>query len=134
MRDFLQRCEGATAVEFAIIAPLFFSMVFGTIVMGIAIWNTAILNQVAAESARCVAVGGPACTALPAGCVSVAATCFVMTLASDRGIPGLTPSDIQIDRAAQIGAALSTRVTVAQPFALLGYSIALSASASYPNS
>lgn len=134
MHAFLTRRDGATAVEFAIIAPVFLSMIFGAIVMGIAIWSTSILNAVAAESARCLAVGGRACTSLPTGCTGDAETCFVMTLADRRGLPGLNASDISIEPAVSVGAALSTRVTLTRPFTLLGQTMTLSGSASYPNS
>ncbi|CZT35758.1 TadE/TadG family type IV pilus assembly protein [Rhizobium sp. 9140] len=134
MHTFLNRRDGATAVEFAIIAPVFLSMMFGAIVMGIAIWSTSVLNQVAAESARCLAVGGADCTDLPSGCISAAAICFVTTLADRRGLPGLSVSDISIEPDASIGVAVSTRVTLTRPFTLLGYTMTLSGSASYPNS
>ncbi|TCQ10229.1 TadE-like protein [Rhizobium sp. PP-F2F-G36] len=134
MHVFLNRRDGATAVEFAIIAPVFLSMMFGAIVMGIAIWSTSVLNQVAAESARCLAVGGSACTTFPTGCTSVTETCFVVTLAERRGLPGLAASDISIEPNVSIGAAVSTRVTLTRPFTLLGHTMTLSGSASYPNS
>ncbi|MCD7111580.1 pilus assembly protein [Rhizobium sp. DKSPLA3] len=133
MYAFLSRREGTAAIEFAIIAPVFLTMFFGVIVMGIGIWSTSILNQVAAESARCLALAGPACTELPTDCSSAAETCFVTSLADIRGLPGLTVSDISIESDVSIGAAVSTRVTLTRPFTLLGYTMTLSGSASYPN-
>ncbi|KQS72533.1 hypothetical protein ASG39_01855 [Rhizobium sp. Leaf371] len=134
MRRVLLGRDGATAVEFAIIAPVFFAVIFGMIGMGIAIWSTSILNQVAAEAARCLAVNGPDCTVPPAGCTSVAEICFITTLGNERGIFGLTASEILIEPAVATGPAVSTRVTLNRPFDLLGYTMTLSGSASYPNS
>ncbi|RJS44830.1 TadE/TadG family type IV pilus assembly protein [Nocardioides cavernaquae] len=55
VRDRNQR--GAAAVEFALIAPLFFVLVFGTIQFGWYMWTAEYTNSAARETARRVVVG-----------------------------------------------------------------------------
>ncbi|KQR69098.1 TadE family protein [Rhizobium sp. Leaf341] len=133
-RGFIAQRDGATAVEFALIAPVFFAMIFGTIALGIAIWFTAVLNDVASESARCIAVHASTCNTPPAGCPSDAETCFVISLADDRGLVGLSPGDVLIDRQSAAGAAVMTNVSLTFSFDLLGYAFTLHGRAAYPNS
>jgi hypothetical protein len=54
-RDRNQR--GAAAVEFALIAPLFFVLVFGMIQFGWYLWTAEYTNSAARETARRVVVG-----------------------------------------------------------------------------
>lgn len=53
----LRRCtRGSALVEFAILAPVFFMMLFGLIEWGRAYWTMQTLEEVAFNTARCMAV------------------------------------------------------------------------------
>jgi hypothetical protein len=51
--------DGATLVEFALVAPIFLALLFGTIELGRALWTQQALQQTAIVGARCMAL--PAC-------------------------------------------------------------------------
>ena len=53
----LRSCQkGASAVEFALIAPVFFLMLFGVIEGGRMIWTRQTLDEVAFSTARCMSL------------------------------------------------------------------------------
>jgi Flp pilus assembly protein TadG len=54
----LQRTEGATAVEFAIILPVFLLFVFGIIDFGNVYFQLYMVNEASREGARVATVGG----------------------------------------------------------------------------
>lgn len=58
--------EGASAVEFALIAPLLFMLVFGIIYFGIAFLNLQTLRSSVREGGRAAAVGAPTVEAVQA--------------------------------------------------------------------
>ncbi len=60
MVKFFRREEGASAVEFAIIAPLLFMLVFGIISFGIAFMQLQTVRGAVREGARASAVGASA--------------------------------------------------------------------------
>lgn len=54
----LARCRrGVTAVEFALVAPVFMMLLFGLIEGGRMLWLKQTLNEVAFSTARCMSVG-----------------------------------------------------------------------------
>jgi len=58
----LARCRrGATALEFALIAPLLFMLVLGTLDVGRWLWARAALQNAVARAARCVATSPEIC-------------------------------------------------------------------------
>jgi hypothetical protein len=68
----LTNCRrGAAALEFALVAPLFLALSFGTIELAHWAWGAAALRDVAARAARCIAVS-------PSRCGSAAATIAAM--------------------------------------------------------
>ncbi len=75
--------QGAAAVEFAVVAPLFFLMVFGMIEFGRAIMVQQILTNAVREGARVAVLDSPTPTAGP-----VAST--VTTYLRNAGISGAT--------------------------------------------
>lgn len=133
MRNLFRHKGGATAVEFAIVAPVFLFMIIGIMACGLAIWSRNVINDVATEAARCIAVGNTDCTVAAANCVDSVAVCYVIRLASDRGLGGLAAAGISIETAATIGAASFTRVTINHVFEVAGYTMNLSATESFPN-
>jgi Flp pilus assembly protein TadG len=58
--------EGASAVEFALIAPLLFMLIFGIIYFGIAFLNLQTLRSSVREGGRAAAVGAPTVEAVRA--------------------------------------------------------------------
>lgn len=62
----LRREEGASAVEFALIAPLLFMLVFGIIYFGIAFLRMQTLRSSVREGGRAAAVGAPTVAAIQA--------------------------------------------------------------------
>lgn len=58
--------RGATAVEFALVAPLLFALLFGGIETGRYLWFAAALDHAVGSAVRCAEVTGGAC-ATPAG-------------------------------------------------------------------
>ena len=55
----LHREEGASAVEFALIAPLLFMIVFGILYFGVAFMKMQNLRSAVREGGRAAAVGAP---------------------------------------------------------------------------
>ena len=53
--------NGATLVEFALVAPVFLALLFGTIEFGRALWTQQALQETATAGARCMALSQPAC-------------------------------------------------------------------------
>lgn len=58
-RLLLRREEGASAVEFALIAPLLFMIVFGILYFGVAFMKMQNLRSAVREGGRAAAVGAP---------------------------------------------------------------------------
>ena len=48
--------DGATAVEFALVAPMFLMLVFGAIEFGRVLWTEQALQETALAGARCMAI------------------------------------------------------------------------------
>jgi Flp pilus assembly protein TadG len=62
---------GQTLVEFAISSTAFFMILFGTIQLGLAVWNYNMLSSLAQDGARWAAVRGSACSCTEATMASV---------------------------------------------------------------
>lgn len=60
-RRWLAHQDGATAVEYAIVAPMFFMFVFGTLEAGRLVWMQLTLDRAVAMAARCAAVNPSVC-------------------------------------------------------------------------
>jgi Flp pilus assembly protein TadG len=59
----LRRCNaGATAIEFAVLAPVFFMMLFGIIEFSRMAWIHQTIGDVAYATARCMSVGSTCAT------------------------------------------------------------------------
>lgn len=53
--------RGVAAVEFAMLAGVLIALCIGTIEIGLLFWGQNALEAAAAETARCLAIGSPAC-------------------------------------------------------------------------
>lgn len=62
LASLVSSCRGSTAIEFALVGGLVFVLVFGIIELGFTMWTRSTLQEVAAETARCVSIGSTACT------------------------------------------------------------------------
>jgi Flp pilus assembly protein TadG len=54
---FVSETRGGSAVEFAVVAPLFFGLVFGVIHFSFVVFAQTTLNSAVEAAARCVSVG-----------------------------------------------------------------------------
>jgi Flp pilus assembly protein TadG len=54
---FLRRDDGASAIEFALVLPIFLTLVFGVVVYGAYFASLSAVNQIAAEAARATITG-----------------------------------------------------------------------------
>ena len=61
-RSLLRTTKGATALEFALVSGMLMALLFGCLEAGIMLWTRGTLQSVAAQTARCVAIGSPLCT------------------------------------------------------------------------
>lgn len=135
IRRFRAHRDGATAIEFAILAPIVLAILLGTLALGLGYWMKTALQQSATEAARCIAIGAPACTATAAGCDSaVPGICYLEGVASQRGLSGLQARHVAIDRRRTYGEVSFTTVTVTYPVDLLGYSYTIVVNGHFPNS
>lgn len=57
----LRRTDGATALEFALTAPVFFSMIIGMITMGIGLYAQTALQHGVEMAARCASINTTLC-------------------------------------------------------------------------
>lgn len=53
--------RGATAVEFALTAPVFLAMLFGTVELGLLLWTQLGLQHATEMAARCASVNSSTC-------------------------------------------------------------------------
>ncbi|HVC62349.1 MAG TPA: TadE/TadG family type IV pilus assembly protein [Acetobacteraceae bacterium] len=61
-RRLLAATRASIALEFAIVGPVLFLVTFGTVDLGMILWTQGALQYVAADAARCGAIGAAACT------------------------------------------------------------------------
>jgi Flp pilus assembly protein TadG len=106
-----RRTAGQSLVEFALVLPVFMSIIFGILDLGRAVWALDIANHAAAEAARFAIVhGGNANTYCPVG--PPAATANIP--AASEACPNPSPSKemiFDVARKAAIGAGGTVTVT-----------------------
>ncbi|AVA24572.1 TadE family protein [Rhizobium sp. NXC24] len=61
IRKIWQSRSGASAVEFALVAPVFFLMLFGMIELGRLLWTSHALHDTAIATARCMGIPQTEC-------------------------------------------------------------------------
>lgn len=119
----MAREEGTSAIEFALVFPVFILMVLGIFETGRALWTQSLLNYAVQTAARCGAIDTATCGS------SSATVTYAVQNSSPLSIPGgdftvTTPS-------------CGNQVSVAYPFTtvvpqLLPFDVTLSAQACYP--
>lgn len=123
--------RGATAIEFAVLAPVFLAMLLGLIEGGRLLWTQQTLQNVAHVGARCLAAGATSCA-------TVAATrSHVVSLAADRGVRLLAANVTPETGVTCAGVGGFDRVSVQAAFdspanGLLPFPATVSASACFP--
>lgn len=133
LRRFTFNKEGAAAVEFAFALPVVLVFLWGMLAAGIGFWYSNALKEVAFEASRCLAVGGLSCTVPAQDCAQEPKICFIVELARQRGISDLAPRTITINSFDMSSKVASTSVTIAYAYNMLGYSLDLTQTASFPN-
>jgi Flp pilus assembly protein TadG len=134
MHRLIDRRDGAAAVEFAIVFPLFAMVILGGLGFGMAMLNLNALQSVVTQAARCLAIAGSDCNTAVAGCSDTNAQCYIKVLSQKQGLSGVTASQMNINTAYAVGSATFTRVQITYPMSLAGYTFSLSATAQFPNS
>jgi Flp pilus assembly protein TadG len=66
--------RGATALEFAILAPVFFLLIFGIIAFGLLFWTQVGLQHGAEMAARCASINATRCPTSNPGTITTYAT------------------------------------------------------------
>lgn len=128
--------RGATAVEFAFVAPVLIALTFGGLQYGLSLWTENSLQGTAAAAARCIAIDSSSCVATGPGprCDSSDPdVCYVIQSASANAIT-LSAKDISINRAYTNQSVSYTRVSItySPPFSLLS-SPTVTATGDFPN-
>jgi len=138
-------CAGTTAIEFALVAPIFMMFLFGIIEFGRLLWTGQGLQETAISGARCMAIaqGTTQSSACASGGTysSTTTNSYIQTIASGWGL-SIPSSAITLNNAATCGGTAgfsqvtltSTFVTAVPQLVLLAAGgTSLTATACYPN-
>ncbi len=117
--------RAATAVEFAVCAMAMVLIVVGFMEFGRLVWTFEVLQESAAEGARCMGLRATACAS--SGAFSAGnTTAFVVALAATRGVT-IDASAVTLDNGATCGGASGfSRVSIDYRFATVAPSLATS--------
>lgn len=143
LRIWREACGGATAIEFAFLAPIFLVLLFGAIEFGRALWTEQALQQTATAAARCMAIPQSACATSGDYYSATKTTTYVQQVARQWGV-AIPTAGITLTPNATCGLASGTffsQVSLASTFTspvstLINISnggISLNATACYPN-
>jgi TadE-like protein len=133
--------HGATLVEFALVAPVFFALLFAIIEGGRALWIQLALEQTAISGARCMAFPQAACASDMTHVYDATKTMtYIQQIANQWGV-ALSSADILQNNAADCGggsgfAEVSLAITfrsVVPQLLNIGAGVPLSATACFPN-
>jgi Flp pilus assembly protein TadG len=145
-RSLVTASGGATAIEFALVAPMFLMLVFGSIEFGRLLWTKEALQETAIAGARCVAIAqGSGQNKSPCASggsySSTTADSYIQTVASGWGLTvptsGIalypTGNSSACTGLSQVTLTYLFNSVVPQLVRLSSSGIALTASACYPN-
>ena len=109
-RSLLAGRDGTTAVEFALASMALVLFVFGAVEMGRMLWTQQVLQSVATDTARCLAIGSGNC---PDG------GSYAVSAAVKRGLNDVQSAEVAVSLNDSCGSAvgLFTKVTITYPFA-----------------
>jgi Flp pilus assembly protein TadG len=141
----VRACRGATAVEFALVLPMFLMLVFGSIEFGRLLWTRQALQEAAIAGARCMAIAQGSTqhsSCASSGSYSAATTkSYIQSVATGWGLTVPT-SGISLNNAASCGGTSGfSQVTLTSTFTsvvpklvrLAAGGTTLTAIACYPN-
>jgi Flp pilus assembly protein TadG len=140
LRSLARATAGATAVEFAMVLPMFLMLVFGGIEFGRVLWARQALQEAAIAGARCMAILQSSC-ASGGAYSSSGTTSYIQNVASGWGL-SVPTSGISLNNAASCGGASGfSQVTLTSTFTsvvpkivqLAAGGTSLTASACFPN-
>jgi Flp pilus assembly protein TadG len=95
--------NGATVIEFALVAPMFLALLFGTIEVGRALWAQQALQETAIAGARCMALPQSACASAVTYTYNATRTMtYIQQVANQWGI-SLPSANITQNNAANCG-------------------------------
>src|SRR5215467_11538747 len=106
IKSFFRRDKGSAAIEFAMVAPVFFVLLMGTIEAGVIFFAQSSLQNAVNDAARLVRTGQTACYSLDSSnnCVTITADQFrsqvcgeVLLLLQHCGKDANGDSDLQFD-------------------------------------
>jgi Flp pilus assembly protein TadG len=138
-------CGGSAVIEFAMVAPIFLMLVFGSIEFGRLLWTQQALQQAAIAGARCMAIAqGAIQSSSCASSGSYNATSTKSYIESTAGGWGVSvkDADITLDNTATCGGTTGfSQVTITNTFntpvpqlvQLAAGGTTLTATACYPN-
>jgi Flp pilus assembly protein TadG len=109
--------DGATVLEFALVAPMFLALLFGTFEFGRALWAQQALQEIAISGARCMALPQSACASAGTYAYNAAKTMtYIQQVANQWGVP-LPSGNIDQNNSANCGGASGfSKVSVAVAF------------------
>ena len=84
--------RGSAIVEFAVGASLLFMVVFGIILMALALYTYNVVSESAREATRYAVVRGSACTSFGTACPATAAN--IQTYVQSIGFPGINSNNL----------------------------------------
>ena len=113
--------QGTTAVEFAIVAPVFIALLIGTLALCVALFLVGSLHFAVEDGARCASVKTTIC--------SDAASTVAYTQSRYFG-PNLSPTFT--DAAATCGNSVSASISYSMNVGFTTYTIPISATACFP--
>jgi Flp pilus assembly protein TadG len=130
-------CDGVAAIEFALVAPIFLGLIFGTIEYGRLLWTKQALQQTAIAGARCMAIAQGVIQDSP--CAAGGTTSYIQSVASGWGL-SLQSSNITLSSSCGSTSGFS-QVTLTSTFntpvpaivLLAAGGTTLTATACYPN-
>jgi Flp pilus assembly protein TadG len=103
--------RGTTSIEFALVVPMLFTLIFSLIEADVAIFNFQQIQAVANDTARCVAIGSNLCS-------SGAANYAINLSAPAHAVGGVTTSMVTSNTTATCGGQTNmTKITIAYPLA-----------------
>jgi Flp pilus assembly protein TadG len=103
--------RGTSALEFALVVPVLFLLIFSLLEADFALFNFQQIQAVASDTARCIAIGSNLCSSGAAGYA-------INMSAPGHAVGGLTASMIQSNTNATCGGQSNmTKVTIAYPLA-----------------
>lgn len=86
--------QGSSIVEFAMVAVILFTVVFGVMAIGLALYSYNVVSEAAREGTRFAIVRGASCTGFPSACPAATDGTDTQTYIRSLGFPGINPNNL----------------------------------------